>query len=105
MKSLTEFDEYKIKDKPHEFGSGFHKVYKFPNGFGASIVRFRLPYGSYGSYTSDETEVELAVIEFGSDDDWTLTYKTKITNDVIGHLKEKELIKTLNNIFKLAKKK
>lgn len=55
----------------------------FKNGYGVSVVRFKMAFG-YGSYTDNDSEWELAVL-FGNEE-WTLTYNTPITDDVIGHL-------------------
>ncbi len=78
--------------KPHPMGNGgIQRLYRFPNGYGASVVRFKTSWGGYGSYTSNESEWELAVIKWDSnkEDDFHLIYDTPITNDVIGHLKSK----------------
>ena len=71
---------------PHSNCDGIQAKIFFPNGYGVSVVRFKLPGGfGYGSYTSNESEWELAVLE-GTEKDWGLTYNTPITNDVLGHL-------------------
>ncbi len=100
LKTLKDFDKFKIIDQEHPSGlGGFQKVYKFKNGFGASVVRFGRMNGFFaGSYTNDETEVELAVLKFEEGDRFRLTYSTPITNDVLGYLKERDLIKVLRNI-------
>ena len=93
MKKEKLFDN-PIEDKPHplvkEGGSGFQKIYRFSNGYGASVVRFKLMGGRYGSYTDNETEFELAVLKFNSKNnkDFKLVYDTPITEDVVGHLTE-----------------
>lgn len=58
---------------------GEQKLYRFENGFGASVVRHEFSYGS------DDGRWELAVIKFDGDD-WHIEYGTEITDDVIGHL-------------------
>jgi hypothetical protein len=55
-------------------------VYRFPNGYGASVIRGPFTYGGR------EGLFELGVIIFCEDDQWHLTYRTPITDDVIGHL-------------------
>jgi len=93
-----------ISDGPHPSGSGFQKIYRFENDYGASVVRFRIPIGSgFGSYTDNEDEVELAVIKFKGkeNDSFDLVYDTPITNDVIGHLTEDEANKILQEIKNL----
>jgi hypothetical protein len=73
---------------PHLVGNGKQAKIFFPNGYGVSVVRFKLLSGfGYGSYTSNESEWELAVLE-GTEKDWELTYDTPITDDVLGHLSE-----------------
>lgn len=87
-----------MKHKPvvtrkHPAGmGGYQKIYRFENGFGASLVEFP---GSYG--------LEMAVIKFtGPDvDSFELRYDTPITNDVIGHLTPQSAETTLEMISKL----
>ncbi len=103
-------------ERPHpitkEGGTGTQRIYKFKNGYGASVVRFKLnpilTSMRYGSYTDNDDEWELAVVHFNdltSDDDFELVYDTPITSDVIGHLKEKEVQTTLHKIQRLPKRK
>ncbi|KVE08388.1 hypothetical protein [Burkholderia anthina] len=58
---------------------GTQKLYRFENGFGASVVQHEFSYGG------DRGEWELAVIKFNGDS-WHLEYGTEITDDVIGNL-------------------
>ena len=69
-------------------------IYKFDNNFGASVVRHSFSYGR------EEGLWELAVPEFKGDD-WSLTYDTVITDDVIGHLSEEDVSELLIKIEKL----
>lgn len=57
------------------FGGGVLHV-RFPNGYGASIIRHR------GSYGGGDGLFEVGVLG----QDGTLTYATPITDDVIGYL-------------------
>ena len=120
----------KLFDKPvwerkHSFGEGIQKVYRFPNNYGASVVRNKMPSNTldplvvisslakviqdtegnpkYSSYTDNEKEWELAVIKFDgkSNDSFDLDYKTGITDDVIGHLTAPKVEKILEKIKKL----
>jgi hypothetical protein len=70
--------------------AGTQRLYRFDNGYGASVVRHEYSYGT-----------ELAVIRWdGSDFD--LNYDTPLTNDVIGHLTESEVGDLLRRISKLT---
>lgn len=74
--------------------NGVQKVYKFENGYGASVVRHDYSYGGrVGKW-------EIAVLEFEGGD-WNLTYDTPITNDVLGHLSDEEVETTLEEIKNL----
>lgn len=68
---------------------GTQKIYRFDNGYGASVVNSSMSYGT-----------ELAVIKFIDEDNdrFNLTYSTPITDDVIGYLTESELEDTLGRI-------
>jgi len=67
---------------------GTQRIYKFPNGYGASIIRHK------GSYGFKDGLWELAVL----DSTGTLCYDTSVTNDVIGYLSDEEVILKLNEI-------
>jgi hypothetical protein len=93
------FSDLKFRD--HPTGIGRQGLVFFPNGYGVSVVRFRLPFGlGYGSYTSDESEWELAVLK-GNAEKWELAYDTPITDDVIGHLSEAEIEKVIEQVANL----
>ncbi len=84
-----------IKIIPHlerELNGGVQKIYKFDNGYGASVVQHDFSYGR----NSDQWE--LAVIKFKEDDDWVLDYDTPITDDVIGYLEKEEVEELLERI-------
>jgi hypothetical protein len=71
---------------------GKQKIFKFNNGYGASVVRHM------GSYGSEQGLWELAVIRFLSKGEWDLCYSTPITNDVIGYLTWEEIEELLKKI-------
>ena len=80
-----------IEFKPHSFGEGVHGLLFFPNGYGVSVVRYKnLISKSFSSYTSNDSEWEVAII-YGNKKDWEISYNTHITNDVLGHLTEGEV--------------
>jgi len=81
-----DISEYLVETNEH-YG-GVQRVYKFSNGYGASVIRHK------GSYGYSKGLWELAVLdEFGE-----LDYTTPITNDVLGHLSEEEIILKINEI-------
>ena len=67
-------------------------VINFENGYGASIVQHPNSYGGNSDL------YELAVLK-----DTLITYKTPITNDVLGWLNEKDIDKVLIDIQNLKK--
>lgn len=86
---------------PHPNGPGIVAWMHFPNGYGVSVIRFKVDPGlglpeSWGSCTSDDTEFELAVLK-----DNRLCYSTHITSDVIGHLKAEDVTRIMAEIQQL----
>lgn len=87
-----------FKDIPfiqHPVGDGVAGKLFFDNGYGISVVQFKMPSfeghtPQYGSYTSNDNEYEAAVL-IGDENDWELCYDTELTNDVIGNLLESEV--------------
>ena len=74
--------------------------YFFENGYGISIINIKSHNGVFWSYTKSEKEYEIAVLkrEKGSS---SITYETPITDDVIGHLRIKDVYKIMKKIEKL----
>lgn len=68
-------------------------IYKFSNGYGASVIKFNYVY--FG--------IEIAVLRFDENGNWDIDYSTPITNDVIGGLNEKIRDEVLQKIFDLEK--
>lgn len=73
--------------------TGDQRVYRFPNGFGASLIKLCvvranenkvMPYTGLHPET-DEPLWELGVVYFNSDDDtdYTITFETSVSDDVI----------------------
>jgi hypothetical protein len=77
---------------------GEQRLYFFPNGYGASVVRHSFSYGGNCGLW------ELAVI-VGDADSWSLNYDTSITDDVIGDLSEEEIQGLLEEIQALPSTK
>ena len=69
-------------------------IYKFPNGYGASVIKFNYIY--FG--------IEIAVLWFEKNGNWDIDYSTPITNDVIGGLNAEERDNVLQQIFNLEEK-
>ena len=87
---VTKSDKYGdyIKDHP-SYSTAEQTFYEFPNGYGASVI--------YGASTYD---LELAVLKWDKDGgDWEIDYTTPITNDVVGHIEELDLV--LGEIYDL----
>jgi hypothetical protein len=82
-------------DRSHPSGmGGVQKVYRFANGYGASVVQSSFSYGG------DRGLWELGVVKF-SGDRFRLNYETPITNDVLGHLTWPEVEALLSRIAEL----
>ena len=88
------FEKFLIDDEPCVVLGGAHYVFKFDNGYGASVIKHR------GSYGHEDDLWELAVIIFNGDD-WELCYKTEITNDVIGWQTDEDIRVLLERIQSL----
>ena len=84
----SEFNENVIEENP--IFNGNQIKLKFENGYGASFVNH---YGSYGN--------EIAVLVFDGDEDMGISYDTDITDDVLGHLSDEEVVEALNKIKEL----
>ena len=82
--------------RPLESGA-VQKLYKFANGYGASVVKGEHTYGG------DEGLWELAVLKFKTDGDFVLDYSTPITEDVEGHLTDDAVEELLDRIEALPR--
>jgi len=83
-------------------GEGIQKIWRFKNGFGASVVRFSIG-GLGGSYGYDAGLWELGIIKFDKEGSYNLTYETGITEDVLGHLTKEDVVNYLKRIKELKK--
>jgi hypothetical protein len=80
----------KLFNKPQEINEvfgGHQRLYKFNNGYGASVIQH------YGSYGGPSGLWELAVL-----DGEEICYTTPITEDVIGHQTPEGIELLLNQI-------
>ena len=80
--------------KENTINEGIQKVYRFNNGYGASVVRNNFSYGHNAGLW------ELAVLKFENNgsDDADLCYDTEITDDVVGYLTDNEVVVLLERI-------
>lgn len=67
---------------------GIQRVYKFPNGYGASVIQHK------GSYGYSKGLWELAVL----DEYEKICYHTEITDNVIGYLNDPQVDRLLRKI-------
>ena len=88
MKTLNGFLE------SNDVNGGVQNVFKFNNGYGASVVKHNYSYGG------DRGLWELAVLLYDGDSS-SLTYDTSITDDVLGWLTEEDVKETLVKIEQL----
>ncbi len=88
------FESNLIARKP--LYDGVQYVFRFANGYGASVVKH------FGSYGHDSDLWELAVIHFVGEIEWDLVYNTDITSDVEGFLSDEDVINLLNRIKYLS---
>ena len=90
-----------VLEREHPAGlGGTQKLFRFDNGYGASVVRFP------GSYGYDQGLWELAVIQYETEEfePFDIIYDTPITDDVIGRLTESEVNDLLVQIQAFPKK-
>lgn len=91
----TDFSQYVFLNRL--INGGHQIVLKFPNGFGASVIR-----GPY-SYGGDKGLYEIGIVEFNeSGEDYSLTYDTSITDDVLGYLTKEECMSIFGDILRLT---
>lgn len=84
------------EERPHPVGMGVQRLYRFSNGYGASVVQTPWSYGG------EEGKWELGVVKFNGEGwKFKLTYDTPITSDVVGHLTEEEVDNLLLKIEEL----
>ncbi|MGN1275471.1 MAG: hypothetical protein ACI4UK_00585 [Floccifex sp.] len=81
--------------KCYEEENSLQYLFKFDNGYGASVIKHLYSYGN------EYDLFELAVIRFTSDDLWELCYQSGITSDVIGYLNNDEILSLLEGIKSL----
>lgn len=83
--------EYQVKTTNLSVMRGVQYIYKFPNGYGASVIKGEHTYGGKQGLW------EIAVLDQAGE----LCYTTSVTNDVIGHLNDPEVHRVLLQIKEL----
>ena len=92
--SKTKMKFSDLEFEPHPDFDGVQALKFFSNGYGISAIRSPYSYGgSDGLY-------EVAILQ-GNDDEWSITYDTLITDDVIGYLTKEEVESILTQIQNL----
>ena len=103
LAAVIEFVEFGHYDHirhvgPHKSGlSGWEIRYSFPNGYGASVVRYQLGFADVGSYGAEDGLWQLAVLA----PDGSVCCNTPITNDVLGWLTPADVNSALAEIMAL----
>ena len=94
-----QFDKYLFEAKSWRYidSEELQYIFKFENGYGASVVK------NIGSYGNRQDLFELTVIIFVSEFEWELYYESKITDDVdvIGYLTNDDVLELLERIKNL----
>ena len=81
----------KFKILEHKIFNGIQKIYRFPNGYGASVIKNDYSYGNkLGLW-------EMALLRFNSEGKYQLTTLAPHFEDgLIGYLGDAEVLKLLN---------
>ncbi len=80
-----------------DFDDGVQYIFRFKNGYGASVIKSEYSYGGKDNLW------ELAVIVFVNTRKWHLCYDTPITDDVEGYLSNRQVRALLKRIKRLPK--
>lgn len=92
LKIAEKFMQYKTDEYIDEL-DGIHYIFKFPNNYGASVVKGRYTYGG------PKDLWEMALIFFYGDDDYELTYEKDFDDDVKGYLTDEQVNEFLEKIL------
>lgn len=93
---LTQSEKFKEYIEFSRYIGHMQTVYKFPNGYGASVIEI---------YYFEEDYIEVAVVKFDENGKYHLDFSTPITDDVIGGLDEESRDSVLQQILDLEKLK
>lgn len=108
---MKHWEEYLVLDEPHHKGvwGGRQKIYKFPNGYGASVIPEYIDreVKEYEEHENPELPVlglmkpKKGFWEIGVFYNDQLTYDTPITDDVLRHQADPDVDNILGQIFRL----
>jgi hypothetical protein len=87
----TPLEYSKYKEYYVDVEEEWHWVFRFPNDYGASVIK------RFGSYGYEEDKFELAVLAYDGES-VILAYNTPITDDVLGYLTNEEVLELLEKI-------
>lgn len=87
------FNTYMIKKFNDELG-GVHYIFRFPNNYGASVIKGKYTYGG----SEDLWEMAL-IFCFDEDGHWDLVYERDFDEDVIGYLTDEQVNELLGKIL------
>ncbi len=92
---ISDFVLYIQNDDPNSpcpSAQRMQTIYRFPNNYGASVVRGYVPHSKRGCFYSETDSYEVAVLRFTGPGqyDSVIDYNTPITDDVLGYIAEGE---------------
>lgn len=96
LKSIDEeFTKCLIEKFNDELG-GVHYIFRFPNNYGASVIKSKYTYGG------DEDLWEMALLYFHNLSKWDyeLVYEKDFEGDVMGYLSDGKVNEVLKKIIK-----
>ena len=89
------FERFLFETRDRSEDGGIQYIFRFENGYGASIVKHSFSYGH------EKDLWELGVLFNYGEDRWHLTYETPITEDVEGNLTDEDVRNLLKRIKEL----
>lgn len=92
---MEKFKEYLLRKWHNDLYEETQMVYKFPNNYGASVIKTRYSRGGNRGLW------EIAVIYFIDGDEWDIDYSTPITGDTLGCLTDENVCEILEKIKNL----
>lgn len=90
---IMDFEKFLVKVNTGGMCGGIQKLYRFENGYGASVIRNKYSYGG------DEGLWELAMLIWHGDDEYDIYYCDITDDDVLGYLTDSQVNETLLKIM------